>query len=184
MAQTQYQEEFSWIHAGFNTNGKSFIGDFGAFESLILDLENQGDLNKISGLVDIARGLGAYSSRFRDNLSGSFSAIIAEKPVLAELLDGSFIEGTEGGDNLRGSNDSDVLQGKAGDDFLYGNRGNDVYFFQEGDGFDRILDSDGIDSIRLGAGYASDKVKISRDATTLWITSSRKAVRPVMTKFK
>jgi Ca2+-binding RTX toxin-like protein len=170
VAQTQYQEEFSWIHAGFNTNGKSFIGDFGAFESLILDLENQGDLNKISGLVDIARGLGAYSSRFRDNLSGSFSAIIAEKPVLAELLDGSFIEGTEGGDNLRGSNDSDVLQGKAGDDFLYGNRGNDVYFFQEGDGFDRILDSDGIDSIRLGAGYASDKVKISRDATTLWIT--------------
>jgi Ca2+-binding RTX toxin-like protein len=170
VAQTQYQEEFSWIHAGFNTNGKSFIGDFDAFESLILDLENQGHLNKISGLVDIARGLGAYSSRFRDNLSGSFSAIIAEKPVLAELLDGSFIEGTEGGDNLRGSNDSDVLQGKAGNDFLYGNRGNDVYFFQEGDGFDRILDSDGIDSIRLGAGYTSDKVKISRDATTLWIS--------------
>ncbi|MGP4844154.1 calcium-binding protein [Marinobacter sp. 1Y8] len=170
VAQIQYQEEFSWIHAGFNTNGKDFIGDFDAFESLIIELESQGDLNTVSDLVEIARGLGTYSSRFRDNLSGSFSAIIAEEPTLAELLDGSFIEGTEGSDNLRGSNDADVLQGKAGDDFLYGNRGNDVYFFQEGDGFDRILDSDGIDSIRLGAGYASDKVKISRDATTLWIT--------------
>lgn len=170
VAQTRYQDEFSWIHAGFNTNGKDFIGDFDAFEFLIIDLESQGDLNTVSDLVEIARGLGTYSSRFRDNLSGSFSAIIAEEPTLAELLDGSFIEGTEGSDNLRGSNDADVLQGKAGDDFLYGNRGNDVYFFQEGDGFDRILDSDGIDSIRLGAGYASDKVKVSRDATTLWIT--------------
>ncbi|WP_121628985.1 Ig-like domain-containing protein [Tropicibacter alexandrii] len=84
------------------------------------------------------------------------------------ILDGDFIEGTSGNDNLTGTiqgdliqglagNDTitglpgaDVLDGGTGDDYLYGDAGNDVLI--GGEGRDRLYGEEGDDNLYGGDG--------------------------------
>lgn len=170
LAQTHYADQFEWIYSEFNTDGKKVFADFDAFENMILSLEDQGQMEMITEIVAIAQDLGTYSSSYRQDLQGSFARLIVEEPLLTPILDGQLIVGTENSDSLYGRNSqAEVIDGGAGDDRLYGRDGDDVYFFEQGDGKDRIFDSQGNDTIRLGAGYSPDNVRVTRDATTVWL---------------
>lgn len=169
LAQTEYQEHFTWLLSGYSTEGSGITADFDQFESMILALQSSGELSDIEEIASIAEALGTYSSTYREELAESFASLIQEAPELVSILDGTFIEGTEASETLQGSySDKDeVIDGQGGDDLLYGRGGDDIYNFMEGHGSDKILDSSGTDTIYLGDGYTTENVRLSRDATSV-----------------
>ena len=70
--------------------------------------------------------------------------------IIVELMNRSYIEGSDDAESLVGSADNDLFEGKAGNDILTDSfTSNDTYYFKSGDGNDTIIDNGGDDTVYL-----------------------------------
>ncbi|WP_300451935.1 putative Ig domain-containing protein, partial [Accumulibacter sp.] len=147
---------------------------------LLLILRDSGERLTITGwygadgptieAVDFADGT-TWSAADLESLAATPAAAGEGADFLAGTAAGEALSGLGGNDELYGLAGDDTLDGGAGDDLLAGGSGDDSYRYAPGDGADRIDDggADDHDVLELAAGIGPDDVRVTRNASDLFL---------------
>ena len=164
MSQTVYKDVFAEMSVSYDFKTGVFEPDLTALKASLKALISIND-EYIVGAINTLKGMTAYSSA----LQAEFALLKTDADLGIYALD-NFITGTEFADNLSGGQTDDYIRGNGGDDTLLGGAGNDHYFYDLGDGSDRIYDASGQDYLNFGVGITMDKLAVTRNLTTMFIT--------------
>ena len=141
-SQTVYQAIFSSVMLQYDPATQSVAYDWGQFNRHIASLLEQGKVDEVNALTDIANNLGNYSGSLKNHYVYATESNAGQTTE----LQGNGRKGT-----LIGSSAEDILTGGAGDEVLYGGKGNDtleggwgndIFVFDPGWGQDRIMERD------------------------------------------
>ncbi|MCD6619972.1 calcium-binding protein [Aeromonas veronii] len=170
LVQTEFKDIFSQLAVHFDDATQTYQLDWSKFNEQMLAMKAAGQNEQLARLGKTIRALDVYS----DTISHSFAINLQEQmvmnPDLVKLLDSHYFSGTGTADRLTGSSGKDYLNGLAGNDIIQGGAGDDTYYFNAGDGRDRVYDSAGKDQITFGGAVEPAKIKVTRDATSIYLT--------------
>ncbi len=151
LAQTVYAGKLDFINSAFSSASQGMAIDFAAMQTTLTAMDPNDPIK--AGILSVLHDLSLYNPQLEQQLLD----------IVAEL-------GTDADDTIIGRDRNDVIQGHKGNDLLFGAAGNDTYQFQIGDGQDRIYDSSGQDVlVFLSPDITPDRLRLTRDATTVWI---------------
>lgn len=170
LAQTQYADVLGCIRSTFGSEAEAIDVDWQALHANLDQLYDQGAISKLSGVINVLRNLGKYSSDYRDRRDAAFQSMADSDIHLAPFFDFSTIVGSTKNDVLYGVYDGSIFYGNSGDDYMYGRGNNDTYHFERGDGNDVVLDAGGFDQIMFGSGIDAGDIQFSRTTTSVTIT--------------
>ncbi|MGL4277737.1 MAG: calcium-binding protein, partial [Morganella morganii] len=170
LVQTEFKDIFSKLTVHFDDVLQTYQLDWRKFNEQMLAMKVAGQSEQLARLGNTIRALDVYS----DTISQSFVINLQEQmvmnPDLVKLLDSHYFSGTGTADRLTGTSGKDYLNGLAGNDIIQGGAGDDTYYFNAGDGSDRVYDSAGKDQITFGSAVDPAKIKVTRDATSIYLT--------------
>ncbi|MGN5222264.1 calcium-binding protein [Aeromonas veronii] len=170
LVQTEFKDIFSQLVVHFDDATQTYQLDWGKFNEQMLTMKAAGQNEQLARLGNTIRALDVYS----DTISHSFAINLQEQmvinPDLVKLLDSHYFSGTGTADRLTATSGKDYLNGLAGNDIIQGGAGDDTYYFNAGDGRDRVYDSAGKDQITFGGAVDPAKIKVTRDATSIYLT--------------
>ncbi|WP_188861731.1 calcium-binding protein [Marinobacterium nitratireducens] len=173
MAQSHYSEAFELIGIRYDVERRDFVPDLEAFSDYLKAALAEGQATDVVRTYGVLANLGLYSDRMEE-AAGYLRGDVDLAPWLASNL----VEGGDAADTLSASAGDDLIVGNGGDDRLFGKSGDDTYLFERGDGADLIYDSAGSDQLSFGQGVTAASLRITRNATALFITLLDEAGEP------